>query len=106
MVHGENIAYGKETAKEAIIELAIDDGVSKRGHRHNLFKTNFDKVGICEGDHKEWSKMVVVMYSGKADTNEKEDNRDDETSMDVGDKKKSFGDKKDDAKKEVLKEKK
>lgn len=52
MVHGENIAYGKETAKEAIIDLAIDDGVSKRGHRKNLFKQNFSEVGICEGDHK------------------------------------------------------
>lgn len=42
MVHGENIAYGKETGKEAIIDLIVDDGVSKRGHRKNVFKNNFN----------------------------------------------------------------
>jgi len=76
MVHGENIAYGKESAKEAIIELAIDDGVSKRGHRKNLFKENFNTMGVCQGPHKEWKEMVAVMYGGKAETNEKEDQKD------------------------------
>lgn len=76
MVHGENIAYGKESAKEAIIELAIDDGVSKRGHRKNLFKENFNTMGVCQGPHKEWKEMVAVMYGGNAETNEKEDQKD------------------------------
>lgn len=83
MVHGENIAYGKETAKEAIIDLAIDDGVSKRGHRKNLFKKNFSQVGICEGDHKKWDKMTVMMFAGKAEANEKEDDRDKDTEVDI-----------------------
>ena len=83
MVHGENIAYGKETAKEALIELAIDDGVSKRGHRRNLFKKSFDKMGVCDGEHKEWNKMTVVMYSGKAESDEKEEDGDKDTSIDV-----------------------
>jgi uncharacterized protein YkwD len=42
LVHGENIAYGEEDAKNAVIELAIDDGVSKRSHRENLFRSNYN----------------------------------------------------------------
>jgi len=83
MVHGENIAYGKETAKEALIELAIDDGVTKRGHRHNLFKKNFTTLGVCQGPHKEWREMVVVMYGGKADKGEKEEEGDKDTTLDI-----------------------
>merc|ERR1711990_155079 len=83
MVRGENIAYGKETAKEAIIELAIDDGVSKRGHRKNLFKKNFDLMGVCQGPHKTWKDMVVVMYGGKAENNEKEEEKDKDTTIDI-----------------------
>jgi uncharacterized protein YkwD len=73
MVHGENIAYGKETAKEAIIELAIDESNFSGGSGFYTFKKNFNKVGICQGDHKEWNKMVVVMYAGDAAKDEKED---------------------------------
>lgn len=83
MVHGENIAYGKESAKEALIELMIDDGVSKRGHRKNVFKKNFNQIGVCKGPHEEWKEMVVVMYGGKAETGEKEDDRDKDTKADV-----------------------
>jgi len=45
------LAYGSEDAKMALYTLAIDDGVSNRGHRKNLFNENFSEVGICIGNH-------------------------------------------------------
>lgn len=71
LVHGENIAYGEEDAKTAIMELAIDDGVSKRSHRDNLFRVNYNQIGVCAGPHKKWKQMSVVLFSGPAGKNEK-----------------------------------
>lgn len=49
---GENIDYGDKEPIEVIIALAIDDGVSTRGHRTNLFNPGYAKVGIFTGSHK------------------------------------------------------
>jgi len=64
------------TAKDAVIKLAIDDGVTHRGHRNFMFKENFDSLGICEGKHKKFAEMTVLMFSGKAVGNEKDADHD------------------------------
>lgn len=43
---GENCAYGPKTGKEIVAQLLIDDGVADRGHRINILKPEFKKVGI------------------------------------------------------------
>ena len=48
---GENISYGQNTAKGVIIQLAVDDGVATRGHRHNIMNPAFVKMGCFSGEH-------------------------------------------------------
>lgn len=43
---GENCAYGPKTGREIVAQLLIDDGVADRGHRINILKPEFKKVGI------------------------------------------------------------
>ncbi|UTY25432.1 CAP domain-containing protein [Treponema denticola] len=47
---GENCAYGPKTGREIVAQLLIDDGVADRGHRINILKTEFKKVGIGYND--------------------------------------------------------
>lgn len=49
---GENIAYGEKSAKEVVIQLLIDDGVSSRGHRANLLNPEFKKMSSFTGEHQ------------------------------------------------------
>lgn len=44
--NAENIQYGNESARFAIIDLLIDHGVADRGHRKNLLNPNFRYVGV------------------------------------------------------------
>ena len=44
-LYAENIDYGMKNAKEVVISMLVDDGVSKRGHRKNMFNPKFKKVG-------------------------------------------------------------
>ena len=63
---GENISYGMKGAKDALLALAIDDGVANRGHRTNIFKTSFSELGSCNGEHSTYADMAVLIYRGKA----------------------------------------
>ena len=51
---GENLAWGSFDAKDAIIQLIIDDGVPSRGHRLNIFKEGYYEHGsyFMETGHK------------------------------------------------------
>ena len=63
---GENISYGSEAAHDAVLALAIDDGVSSRGHRKNLMKADYSEMGSCNGPHKSIRNMAVSLYRGKS----------------------------------------
>lgn len=43
---GENMSFGDETALDAVLSLFIDDGVSSRGHRDNIFDDRYKVCGV------------------------------------------------------------
>jgi hypothetical protein len=65
---GENIAAGSETPQHVIKELVIDDGVSSRGHRTNIFKPEFKVIGVGAAQHTEYGSVCVLVYAGGMDS--------------------------------------
>lgn len=46
------------------LALLIDDGVSSRGHRTNIFNEDFNYCGIGLADHKTYGLSCVIDYAG------------------------------------------
>jgi uncharacterized protein YkwD len=61
---GENIAYEAASAREAVINMLIDDGSPKRGHRKNIFNPIFGVAGVAVGDPAAPQKTCVVTLAG------------------------------------------
>jgi uncharacterized protein YkwD len=59
----ENIVYGLNSAREAVIEQLIDYGVADRGHRVNLLNPAWSYVGIACGPHKVYGTMCVMDFA-------------------------------------------
>lgn len=57
---GENVDFGSHTAREVVISLLIDDGVSSRGHRKNIFESAFRVVGVGCGEHPRYRTACVI----------------------------------------------
>ena len=60
---GENIDFGPNDAMGVIISLTLDDGEEERPHRENLFKPDYQKVGIACGPHKTEFQMCVMDFA-------------------------------------------
>lgn len=62
--YGENLSFHCEEAKEVMIQLIVDDGVTNRGHRENIFNPEFNVMGCCTGLHKDFNQMSCIDYAG------------------------------------------
>jgi hypothetical protein len=60
---GENILYGRETPRNVVISLIVDDGIRDRGHRQNLFDPGFRVVGVAWGGHAAYDSMAVMTFT-------------------------------------------
>lgn len=61
---GENIMYGSQSPLEALISLCIDDGIPNRGHRANIFQTQFYQTGVGTDMHSVYSSQTVTTFMG------------------------------------------
>ena len=61
---GENISYGVSGARQIVISLIVDSGVSNRGHRKNIFQRGFGVAGVACGSHAKWGTMCVMDFAG------------------------------------------
>ncbi|GHV70151.1 lipoprotein [Spirochaetia bacterium] len=67
---GENISYGYSGARDIMIQLLVDDGVSSREHRNNILKQAYRYVGLSIGPHKTYEFMCVIDYAGDYTSND------------------------------------
>ena len=61
---GENCSFGCASAEEILIQLIVDDGLTSRGHRTNIFSPNFNVTGIAYAPHQGMQHCCVLDYAG------------------------------------------
>jgi uncharacterized protein YkwD len=61
---GENISYGKSTARAVVLALIIDDGLPARKHRKNIFNPNFNVAGAAFGRHARFGTVCSMDFAG------------------------------------------
>lgn len=61
---GENISYGVYSPRQIVISLIVDAGISNRGHRKNIFKSDFRVAGVACGSHARYGTMCVMDFAG------------------------------------------
>jgi uncharacterized protein YkwD len=61
---GEDIVYQSRKAREDVIALLIDDGVKSRGHRKNIFKSDFHVIGLALTPPAKSPTMCVITFAG------------------------------------------
>ncbi len=61
---GENISYGKATARDVVLALIIDDGLPARKHRANIFNPNFKFAGAAFGRHARFGTVCSMDFAG------------------------------------------
>lgn len=61
---GENICYGRTSAREIVLALIIDDGLRSRKHRNNIFSPAFNFAGAAVGFHPQYRTICSIDFAG------------------------------------------
>ncbi len=61
----ENLAYGNQTARDAVIQWIIDANIPTKGHRINIYNCSFDQLGVAKGPHNSIYRSMISVTFGK-----------------------------------------
>lgn len=61
---GENLSYGKSSARDVVLALIIDDGLPGRKHRQNIFNPSFNVAGAAFGPHARFRTVCSMDFAG------------------------------------------
>jgi uncharacterized protein YkwD len=61
---GENLSYGKSSARDVVLALIIDDGLPGRKHRQNIFNPAYTVAGAAFGPHARFRTMCSMDFAG------------------------------------------
>jgi uncharacterized protein YkwD len=61
---GENVSYGKSSARDVVLALIIDDGLYARKHRQNIFNPGFNFAGAAFGRHARFGTVCSMDFAG------------------------------------------
>ncbi|CAG9333030.1 unnamed protein product [Blepharisma stoltei] len=61
---GENCDFGNDQARDIVVSLLIDDGVTGRGHRENILNPDFKVAGVGFGSHAQFNHMCTIDFAG------------------------------------------
>ena len=61
--YGENLSFGCNDPKEVMLHLIVDDGSHSRGHRNNIFSSEFNFMGCNSGAHTLTQMMSCLNYA-------------------------------------------
>ena len=61
----ENLAYGSQDAKDAVLSLFIDDGIKSRAHRNYILSPKLKYMAPCHGAHSKYDDMDTILYRGE-----------------------------------------
>lgn len=59
----ENLVYGYDKPRNAIISLLIDDGVADRGHRNNILDAGFTEIGVAADEHPTYKYFCTIEFT-------------------------------------------
>ncbi len=61
---GESIDFNSHTAQDIIYSCLVDDGISDRSRRNNMFSSNYSYIGIGINNHCDFGNCIVMDYVG------------------------------------------
>jgi uncharacterized protein YkwD len=69
---GESLDFNSYTTDDILFSCIVDDGISDRSRRKNIFSSSYCAIGIGISEHSEYGNCVVLDYVGVSDLKELE----------------------------------